>query len=152
MRYHLSLNVKDLDASVEFFGKVFAATPQKRAEGYAKFDLQAPPINLSLISGEGLAPTRVSHMGVEVADNGALEDWRRRLAEQGILTREEKDSTCCYARQDKLWFADPDGNPWEIFTVHEQLPVPEGARGCNPDAGTDEGAEAASPDQQPCCG
>ena len=25
--------------------------------------------------------------------------------------------------QDKLWFTDPDGNAWEIFTVHEQLEI-----------------------------
>jgi len=43
--------------------------------------------------------------------------------ERGILEKVEEGLACCFARQDKLWFTDPDGNPWEIFTVHEQLVV-----------------------------
>ena len=49
--------------------------------------------------------------------------WKQRLQQQGILEKVEDNIACCFARQDKLWFTDPDGNAWEVFTVHEQLPV-----------------------------
>jgi len=49
--------------------------------------------------------------------------WKERLQGGGILDRVEKNTACCFARQDKLWFSDPDGNAWEVFVVHEQLPI-----------------------------
>lgn len=155
MRYHLSLHVNDLDRSIAFYSKVFAAQPQKRTAGYAKFDLHQPPINLSLLSAKDRPATRVSHMGVEVDSAQSLESWRERLEGVGIVTSEEKNSTCCFARQDKLWFSDPDGNPWEIFVVYEQLPVPENAQGCGAGSGKakieNSGAESAGNPPVGCC-
>lgn len=150
MRYHLSLHVQDLAASVAFFSRVFSAAPQKQSEGYAKFDLYDPPINLALLAAGEKPVTRVSHMGVEVDSPEALNQWRERLDKVGITTTEEQNSTCCFARQDKLWFSDPDGNPWEIFTVYEQLPVPEGAKGCGVAAAATPADEKSAPTA--CCG
>jgi catechol 2,3-dioxygenase-like lactoylglutathione lyase family enzyme len=65
----------------------------------------------------------VNHLGIEVESAAEIATWKRRLQEQGILEKVEEDVACCFARQDKLWFTDPDGNAWEVFTVHEQLPV-----------------------------
>ena len=135
MRYHLSLHVKDLDESIALYSIVFATPPQKRTSGYAKFDLWQPPINLSLLTAKDRPPTRVSHMGVEVDSAESLESFRERLEGKGITTTDEKNSTCCFARQDKVWFSDPDGNPWEIFVVYEQLPIPENAQGCGAGSG-----------------
>lgn len=122
MRPHISLTVHNVAASVAFYENVFGMKPQKQTEDYAKFDLTRPPLNFSLVSSEGVTGT-VHHFGIEVDSPSEVATWEQRLKEQGIPTTVENDVNCCYARQDKVWFTDPNGNPWEVFFVHEQLPV-----------------------------
>ena len=122
MRPHLSLDVRNVSASVAFYQKVFGVAPQKQTTDYAKFDLTAPALNLSLLSSTGRVSV-VNHLGIEVDSVDDIAWWKQRLQERGILEKVEEGVACCFARQDKLWFTDPDGNPWEVFTVHEQLPV-----------------------------
>jgi extradiol dioxygenase family protein len=131
MRPHLSLDVHNVSTSVEFYQKVFGIAPQKQTTDYAKFDLMAPELNLSLVSSTGRVSV-VNHLGIEVESADDIARWKKRLQEQGILEKVEEDVACCFARQDKLWVTDPDGNPWEIFTVHEQLAVegPHAQTGC----------------------
>lgn len=124
MRPHVSLNVRSVPASVEFYRKVFSLAPQKQTVDYAKFDLTAPALNLSLVSSSGKISS-VNHLGIEVASPEEIIEWRARLQTAGILQKVEENTTCCFARQDKLWFTDPDGNAWEVFTVHEQLGIEE---------------------------
>jgi catechol 2,3-dioxygenase-like lactoylglutathione lyase family enzyme len=122
MRLHLCLDVRNVAASVQFYQKVFSVAPQKQTADYAKFDLRAPALNLSLISSTGRISS-VDHLGIEVESIGEIAVWKQRLNEQGILEKVEENVACCFARQDKLWFSDPDGNAWEVFTVHEQVGV-----------------------------
>lgn len=122
MRPHLSIDVRNVPASVAFYEKVFGVAPQKQTEDYAKFDLTAPALNFSLVSTTGKI-SAVNHLGIEVESGEHIAAWKQRLQKQGILEKVEDDIACCFARQDKLWFTDPDGNAWEVFTVHEQLPV-----------------------------
>lgn len=122
MRPHLSIDVRHVPTSVAFYEKVFGLAPQKQTEDYAKFDLTAPALNFSLVSTTGKV-SRVNHLGIEVESVDQIAAWKQRLQKQGILEKVEDDIACCFARQDKLWFTDPDGNAWEVFTVHEQLPV-----------------------------
>jgi len=122
MRPHLSLDVRNVPLSVEFYQKVFGVAPQKQTTDYAKFDLTAPSLNLALVSSRGTV-SAVNHLGIEVESTDEIAAWKQRLLEQGILEKVEDNIACCFARQDKLWFTDPDGNPWEVFTVHEQLAV-----------------------------
>lgn len=131
MRPHISLDVKHVPTSVAFYQKIFGVPPQKQTEDYAKFDLTQPALNLSVVSTGG-KPSEVNHLGIEVDSAEEMAAWQRRLVEQGLLDRVEENRACCFARQDKLWFTDPDGNPWEIFFVHEQLPLsgPLAATGC----------------------
>ncbi|MGH7230315.1 MAG: VOC family protein, partial [Nitrospiraceae bacterium] len=107
------------------------------AVDYAKFGLTTPPLNFSLVSSpdctrspqprqDAALPSAISavnHLGIEVDNPGEVSGWERRLREHGIVEKVEDNIECCFARQDKVWFTDPDGNQWEIFTVHEQLPV-----------------------------
>lgn len=122
MRPHLSLDVRNVPHSAAFYEKVFGVRPQKQTADYAKFDLSDPSLNLSLVSATGRISS-VDHLGIEVDTIEEIQRWKQRLQEQGLLQKVEENQVCCFARQDKLWFADPDGNAWEIFTVHEQLPV-----------------------------
>ena len=124
MRPHLSLNVRNLKNSVKFYKSVFGLAPQKQTKTYAKFDLKKPAFNFSMHeSAAGRLPSRVNHLGIEVMAPKEVDAWIKKLKKLGVATIEEEDSTCCFARQDKVWFQDPDGNSWEIFFVHEQLPT-----------------------------
>lgn len=129
MRAHVSINVKDVEKSVEFYEKVFDVQPQKQTSDYAKFDLKNPALNFSMQSNSGKPVSRVSHFGVEMDSPDDLLKWQQRLNTSGIETEEEKQTGCCFARQDKAWFKDPDGNSWEIFYVYEQLPLHPSAKG-----------------------
>lgn len=116
LKPHLSLNVSNIDASVAFYEKAFGVKATKRRPGYAKFDLQAPSLNLTM---QEAARTGVnaSHFGVQVASSEDVAVAWTRFKEAGLKTVTENDRECCYALQDKVWIEDPDGNSWEIFVV-----------------------------------
>ena len=124
MRPHLSLDVRDVTKAVEFYEKVFGVRPQKQTADYAKFDLHEPSLNFSLVASTGTISS-VNHLGIEVDSTEDIAAWKERLQRTGILEKVEDNIACCFARQDKLWFTDPDGNAWEVFTVLEQLDVRE---------------------------
>lgn len=115
-RVQLALNVSDLDAAVAFYSRLFGAEPAKRRPGYANFAVAEPPLKLVLIESAG-TPGTLNHLGVEVESSDAVEASHRRLLEAGLATAPETGVNCCYARQDKVWVDDPDGAPWEIYTV-----------------------------------
>jgi len=121
-RVQLALNVKDLDAAVTFYGKLFGADPAKRRPGYANFAIDQPPLKLVLIEGEGRGGS-LNHLGVEVASTEEVAQATGRLASQGLAPRTEDGVECCYALQDKVWVSDPDGAPWEVYTVLGDSPV-----------------------------
>ena len=117
LKAHLAINVKDVDRSIEFYKKMLDLEPSKVRTGYAKFDVANPPLNLTLnqIPFEGSGA--LSHLGIQVAATEDVTAMRDRWAERGLLPREEMQTTCCYALQDKAWVHDPDGNEWEVFVV-----------------------------------
>ncbi len=121
------MNVKSLEKSVDFYRTVFGVEPQKRSSTYAKFDLNDPLFNFTMHEvSEGRDASRVNHLGIEVGSVEEVLAWKKRLETKKIQTLSEENAECCFAKQDKFWFQDPDGNSWEVFFVHEQLPV-EGA-------------------------
>jgi catechol 2,3-dioxygenase-like lactoylglutathione lyase family enzyme len=151
MRSHLSLNVRDVPRSVAFYQRVFGVAPQKQTSTYAKFDLEQPALNFSL--NAGAEPSRVSHLGIEALSAEEFAALHERLTAAGIELKAEQGSRCCFALQDKLWFSDPDGITWEVFQVHEQLPVSEAnERGtcCPPAARSESGARTQQAGG--CCG
>jgi catechol 2,3-dioxygenase-like lactoylglutathione lyase family enzyme len=115
-RVQLALNVSDLDAAIEFYSRLFSTEPAKRREGYANFAVESPTLKLVLIENPG-ADGRLNHLGVEVFSTDEVAAASARLAGEGMATATEDDVTCCYAVQDKVWVDDPDGSPWEIYTV-----------------------------------
>lgn len=130
-RVQMALNVADLEGSVEFYTKLFGVGPHKRREGYANFAVQDPPLKLVLIENPEAAGT-MNHLGVEVASTDEVQAAVDRLDRQDLITREEMNTTCCYAQQDKVWVNDPAGAPWEVYTITDDResvsPVAQG--GC----------------------
>jgi catechol 2,3-dioxygenase-like lactoylglutathione lyase family enzyme len=116
-RVQLALRVADLDAAVDFYSRLFDAVPAKRRPGYANFAIAEPPLKLVLLEGEAGEATRLDHLGVEVPATEDVSAATARLAEAGLATRVEDNTTCCYAVQDKVWVSGPGGEPWEVYTV-----------------------------------
>ena len=117
LKAHLALNVTNVQASIDFYRTLFGIEPSKVRTGYAKFDVQNPPLNLTL--NEALFTPRgaISHLGLQVATTDDVLATRQRWNEAGLLTRDEMQTDCCFAIQDKTWVRDPDGNEWEVFVV-----------------------------------
>lgn len=116
-RVQLALRVADLDASVAFYSKLFAAEPAKRRPGYANFAIAEPPLKLVLIEGTPGEPTRLDHLGVEVQTTDEVAAATARLAAEGLVTSTEENTSCCYALQDKVWATGPGAEPWEVYVV-----------------------------------
>ena len=123
LKVHVAINVRDLAASVEFYRKLFDLEPFKVRTGYAKFDVANPALNFSLHQRPFEEAGALSHLGIQVASTedvlAVREEWLRR----GLMTRDEMQTDCCFATQDKTWVLDPDGNEWEVFVVlQDNLP------------------------------
>ena len=119
VKAHLALNVHNVERSIEFYRKMLGIEPSKVRTGYAKFDVQNPPLNLTL-NEHGFADRgALSHLGIQVASTDDVLTMREKWTEAGLLTRDEMQTSCCYALQDKTWVRDPDGNEWEVFVVLE---------------------------------
>ncbi len=115
-RVQLALNVSDLDAAVGFYSKLFGTGPAKREPGYANFAIADPPLKLVLFEGQGQGG-KLNHLGVEVETAAEVAEARARLTAEGLATTSQQGVECCYALQDKVWADDPDGAPWEVYTV-----------------------------------
>ena len=120
-RVHLSLNVRDLAESVKFYRAFLGVPPHKERPGYANFALDHPPLKLALNEkpelGERVASSSLNHLGFQMVDTAEVHQAKDRLQVAGLATWDENDTTCCYARQDKIWVRDPDGNAWEVYVI-----------------------------------
>jgi catechol 2,3-dioxygenase-like lactoylglutathione lyase family enzyme len=119
LKAHLALNVRNVDKSIQFYKKMLAIDPTKVRAGYAKFDMQNPPLNLTLNEADFRERGALSHLGIQVASTADVLAKRQEWIDAGLVTRDEMQTNCCYAVQDKTWIQDPDGNEWEVFVVLE---------------------------------
>jgi catechol 2,3-dioxygenase-like lactoylglutathione lyase family enzyme len=121
---HISLNVSDLDRSVEFYRR-FLGEPAKLKDDYAKFVTADPEIHLALQPAAIATSTgALSHLGIRVDSTDEVRKRKSALDSRGVATEEETRESCCYAVQDKFWLSDPDGNRWEVYTVLEDIEQP----------------------------
>ena len=130
-RVQLALNVDDLDTSIAFYSHLFGTEPAKIRPGYANFAVAEPPLKLVLIENPGQGGS-INHLGVEVADTATVDAEQTRLAAAGLASVDERDTVCCYARQDKFWVeGTPNGERWEVYTVLADAPAaPEQTAAC----------------------
>jgi catechol 2,3-dioxygenase-like lactoylglutathione lyase family enzyme len=113
-RFHLHVGVTDLDASIAFYTNLFGAAPSVVKADYAKWMLEDPRINFAISMREGAAKG-IEHVGLQVEDEGELAEVYARLKAADRPVLEEGATTCCYAKSEKSWIADPDGVVWEAF-------------------------------------
>jgi catechol 2,3-dioxygenase-like lactoylglutathione lyase family enzyme len=148
-RLHIHVSVRDLDISVRFYSTLFGATPAVLKADYAKWMLDDPLVNFA-ISTRG-APAGIEHLGIQVADEGELQEVYERLKKADRPVLEEGETACCYAKSEKSWIEDPQGVRWETFLTTGGSTVygseaPESAAACCVPSGASKQADATS-----CC-
>ena len=112
-RMHVMLKVNNLNESVEFYSTLFGVAPTKQKEDYAKWMLDDPRVNFSIAEREGTKG--IEHLGIEAESEEELLELRSNIDRTHGLSRNEGETTCCYANSDKSWITDPQGVEWEAF-------------------------------------
>src|SRR5688572_16174098 len=178
LKPHISLNVKDVDVSVEFYKKLFGIEPMKFIKGgttthsivreqageesekprlgYAKFDVENPPLNFVLNEVPFSDGGSLSHLGIQVASTDDVLKTRERWVESGLLTVDEMKVDCCYALQDKTWARTRAGKGWGVFVLLESTgraaeAWPGGDRVAQRELPIDKKAEPAALSTAACC-
>ncbi|MCU0713007.1 MAG: VOC family protein [Pirellula sp.] len=119
VRFHVSLNVSDLEKSVQFYEILFGLPPAKRRADYAKFEPNDPPLVISLEPNGRVGGGTLNHLGIRLSDDRQLVALQERLERQGIRSQREEGVECCYAKQTKFWVQDPDLTLWEFYTLDD---------------------------------
>jgi lactoylglutathione lyase len=120
-RFHVHAHVDDLNASVAFYSKLFAAEPTRLEGDYAKWMIEDPRINFA-ISTRGGKPG-VDHLGFQTDSDEELAELKERAQAADMALLDEGETTCCYARSEKHWVTDPQGIAWEQFHTLDNIPT-----------------------------
>jgi len=122
IKFHASLNVSNLEKSLEFYTALLGRPPVKAYHDYAKFEIDIPPLILSLKPKRACAGGPLNHLGLRFTSLEALENTHERLKKVGARIGKQEDVKCCYALQTKLWITDPDETLWEVYVLHDDVP------------------------------
>ncbi|MCL6443085.1 MAG: VOC family protein [Alicyclobacillus sp.] len=120
LKPYVAITVRNLDRSLVFYRNPFGLEPVRVRPGYAKFDVDQPPLNFTLNEHPYGDAGALNHLGLQVGSTEDVFAAKQRLEAAGLATFDEMNTTCCYALQDKIWVTDPDGNRWEVFVVLDQ--------------------------------
>lgn len=124
LKAHVAINVRSVEQSIKFYRRMFGLEPSKSRPRYAKFDVESPPLNLTLNERPFNEQGALYHLGIQVSSTADVLAMKERWSTAGLETRDEMQVVCGYALQDKTWVVDPDGNEWEVFVVHrDNLPT-----------------------------
>jgi catechol 2,3-dioxygenase-like lactoylglutathione lyase family enzyme len=112
-RLHVHVGVSHLEQSIRFYSTLFAAEPSVVKDDYAKWMLEDPRVNFAISAGQQAKGIR--HLGIQADSTDELAEVYGRLkAADGPVVVEGR-TTCCYAKSEKSWIADPEGIFWETF-------------------------------------
>lgn len=118
---HVSLRVKDVEASRKFYEALFGEPAHKVQADYVNFDLVNPPLKLALNQLPSEGTGSLDHLGIIVDSREAVQAARDRMTAAGLTLFSEEEVECCYATQDKVWVTDPDGHSWEIYVILDDM-------------------------------
>lgn len=145
-RFHVHVHVEDLQANIAFYSKLFSAQPARVEADYAKWMLEDPRVNFA-ISTRGRKPG-LDHLGFQVDSAEELAEMKAAAESAEMITMDDGETTCCYARSEKHWITDPQGIAWEQFHTLGNIPV------FNEPHGSADGAACSPPVANPvaaCC-
>lgn len=116
---HISLYVNDIQQTVNFYTQFFGQEPIKIKPKYAKYVLESPSLIISFVENKDRVQSNFGHLGfqVETPEDLNIKLWEAK--KKNLVSKEEKGTNCCYAKQDKFWVTDPDGIQWEVYYFHE---------------------------------
>jgi hypothetical protein len=120
-RFHLSLNVSSIERVAAFLELVLGVAPAKLRSDYAKFELNSPPLVLSLEPVPPQTSGSLNHLGFRFASTADLLNAQKRIEAAGISTQREEGVECCYSKQTKFWVHDPDQRLWEFYVLEGDL-------------------------------
>ena len=120
-RMHVSLYVGNIAQTVAFYDTFFKHPADKVKAGYAKYMLSEPALIISFVENAKLVRPEFGHLGFQVATQAVLDQRLQDDKTLQLVSLEEKDTACCYAKQDKYWVTDPDGYRWEVYYFHEDV-------------------------------
>lgn len=120
-RFHVHLHVQDLQASIDFYSRLFSAQPSRVESDYAKWMLEDPRVNFA-ISTRGSKPG-LDHLGFQADSAEELADMKAAAHGADMALLDEGETTCCYAKSEKHWITDPQGIAWEHFHTLANIPV-----------------------------
>ena len=126
MKTHLNLATSDLDLAVSFYSILLDAKPTKTMADYALFVTEQPGLELALDRRDVVLPANDAHYGIYVETPDEVNRAIERLTAAGVVESIEREQTCCYANQTKVWAIDPDGRRWEVYTVHDDTDARNG--------------------------
>lgn len=145
-RFHVHLHVQDLQASIDFYSRLFSAPPTRAERDYAKWMLDDPRVNFA-ISTRGAKPG-LDHLGFQVDSAEELDALKAAAQRADMAMLDEGQTTCCYARSEKHWITDPQGIAWEQFHTLGNIPLFNDAGQAGAPA---PGSSPAQPQATPCC-
>jgi catechol-2,3-dioxygenase len=143
-RMHIHVGVKNLDESVRFYSALFGAEPAKLKHDYAKWMMADPHVNFAISTRSG--KIGLDHMGLQVDDAGELNALRDHMSAANISTHSDGETTCCYAKSEKSWVEDPDGNAWEAYHTMDDAQLYMGG-----DTATEAACRTPETPQGVCC-
>ena len=120
-RFHVHAHVEDLQASVAFYSRLFAAEPARLEADYAKWMLDDPRLNFAISTRGG--KVGVDHLGFQSDTESELAELKARAQSADMAVLQEGAVSCCYARSTKHWVVDPQGIAWEQFHTLANIPV-----------------------------
>ena len=120
-RFHVHVHVDDLQASIAFYNRLFAALPARVEADYAKWMLDDPRVNFA-ISTRGSKPG-LDHLGFQTDTTEELAQLKSQAQAADMALLDEGETTCCYAKSEKHWITDPQGIAWEHFHTLGNIPV-----------------------------
>lgn len=143
-RLHVHVGVSDLHQSIGFYSTLFAAEPSVVKDDYAKWMLDDPRVNFAISSGNH-ARKGIEHLGIQAESPDELSEVYGRLKAADRPVLDEGTTTCCYAKSEKSWIADPDGVVWEAFHTNGEATVYGDSPAIDTLAGAPEAAKCCAP-------
>lgn len=120
-RFHVHVHVSDLQKSIDFYSRMFAAQPTRTESDYAKWMIEDPRINFAISTRGG--STGVDHLGIQTDSPEELVSLKDQARQADMALLAEGEVSCCYAKSDKYWLTDPQGVAWEQFHTLGDIPV-----------------------------